>query len=89
MEGKKKKVSWAVEKSRKIVFQLPLFKVSLSWWIEDAFAELHAQNSVIASKHEIQSKVTMEQNYLEILLRSAASLIRILLTLLGHLPFLV
>ena len=64
MEGKKKKVSWAVEKSRKIVFQLPLFKVSLSWWIEDAFAELHAQNSVIASKHEIQSKVTMGQNYL-------------------------
>ena len=26
----------AVEKSRKIVLQLPLFKVSLSWWIEDA-----------------------------------------------------
>lgn len=32
----KKLVMVLVEKSRKIVFQLPLFKVSLSWWIEDA-----------------------------------------------------
>ena len=47
MEGKKKKVSWAVEKSRKIVFQLPLFKVSLSWWIEeeDAQAQLSQTQS--------------------------------------------
>ena len=41
----------AVEKSREIVFQLPLFKVSLSWWIEE---DAQAQTcSVIASKHEM------------------------------------